>query len=397
MEESFKPLSEQISEKMIKGLDEGKSIFHKPMKDDGSSQFQQPFNPKTGLNYKGAAALVLMMNNRRDPRWMSYDQAAFNKTPVKKGVHGTLIEFQSSNKLQPAVDEQGQPVLTKNGNQKMERVKLDEPVTVKAWLFNGKDLKDMPELQTKEQQQSPIERAQAILDSSKAKFEPEDWGTHYDRATDTIHMPGKEEFEKPELYYATALHELAHWTSHETRLNAPQLDHTDADGLFKEELRTNLASIMISAELNLPYDLGEHASNIIPWSQILHDNPAELFKAADDAQKIADYVFALEPKLEIKEEVQQSKAQSTKLLPGDVIPYNGTEYKVLEKLKKAEVLVQDTGTEQKTKINPSHGLYQSLLQARNNPEQERESKQEIGAEPEPELAEKESTSYSRKR
>ena len=37
--------------------------------------------------------------------------------------------------------------------------------------------------------------------------------------TDVIHMPPAQEFESPEHYYATLLHELYHWTGHELRLN----------------------------------------------------------------------------------------------------------------------------------------------------------------------------------
>uniref|UniRef100_UPI0025EA9D78 ArdC-like ssDNA-binding domain-containing protein n=1 Tax=uncultured Mucilaginibacter sp. TaxID=797541 RepID=UPI0025EA9D78 len=209
MSETYKPLPEQISDRMVNLLKDGRSIFTKPMKEDGTSQFVMPINAKTKQSYKGATALVLLMQNRRDPRWLSYDQAGYNKTPVKKGAHGTLIEFYSDNKLQQAT-ENGQPVVKENGKPKMERVKLEEPVKVDAWLFNGKDLTNLKELKPKAQELSPTERAQAILDSSGVKLEPEGLVTNYERASDTIHMPGKDEFEKPELYYATALHELVH-------------------------------------------------------------------------------------------------------------------------------------------------------------------------------------------
>lgn len=138
MNKQFKPLAEQISERMVNLLNDNRSIFTKPMKEDGTSQFVMPINAKTKQKYTGAAALVLLMQNRRDPRWLSFEQARYNKTPVKKGAHGTLIEFMSDNKLQQKV-ENGEPAFKENGKPKMERVKLDEPVKVDAWLFNGKD------------------------------------------------------------------------------------------------------------------------------------------------------------------------------------------------------------------------------------------------------------------
>ncbi len=257
MSETFKPLPEQISDRMVNLLKDGRSIFTKPMKEDGTSQFVQPINARTKQPYKGATALVLLMQNRRDPRWLSYDQASFNKTPVKKGAHGTLIEFYSNNKLQQAT-ENGHPAVKENGKPKMERVKIDVPEKVEAWLFNGKDLTNLKELKPKEQELSPVDRAHAILHNSGVKSEPGGTMLHYDRSLDVIHLPAENEFEKPELFFAAALHELAHATQHESRLNRPELDHPDYDGLAKEELRANIASILISAELNLPYDLGEH-------------------------------------------------------------------------------------------------------------------------------------------
>lgn len=396
MSENYKPLPEQISDRMVNLLKDGRSIFTKPMKEDGTSQFVMPVNAKTKQSYKGATALVLLMQNRRDPRWLSYEAASYNKTPVKKGAHGTLIEFYSDNKLQQAT-ENGQPAVKENGKPKMERVKLDEPVKVDAWLFNGKDLTNLKELKTKAQDLTPMERAQAILDSSKVKFEPEGLVTHYERATDTIHMPGKDEFEKPELYYATALHELVHSTSHETRLDRPDWDHPDYDKLATEELRANIASILISAELNLPFVLGEHENFLVPWSQILQENPSELFTAADDAQKMADFVLGLEPKREQQQAVTEQKEAATKLSEGLEIPYNETVYKILEKQSKGAFKIEDMSTGEKIKITPTTGLYKSLLNELNNPGQSKEMAREQEQEPELAMAEEESTNYSRKR
>jgi len=396
MSEQFKPLPEQVSDRMVNLLKDGRSIFTKPMKEDGTSQFVQPINARTKQAYKGATALVLLMQNRRDPRWLSYDQASFNKTPVKKGAHGTLIEFYSNNKLQQAT-ENGQPVVKENGKPKMERVKIDVPEKVEAWLFNGKDLTNLKELKPKEQDLSPVDRAHAILHNSGVKSEPGGTMLRYDRSRDVIELPAENEFAKPELFFAGALHELAHATRHESRLNRPELDHPDFDGLAKEELRANIASILISAELNLPYNLGEHESFLIPWSQILTENPSELFEAANDAQQIADYVLAFEPKREQKQDIAENKQVAAKLEVGQEIAYNETSYKILEKQSKGAFKIEDMDTGEKIKITPSTGLYKSLLNELNNPGQAKELMQEQEEEPELAMAQEQTKSYSRKR
>lgn len=400
MSKTFKPLPEQISEKMIAAIKDGKSIFEKPMNTDGTSQFVKPFNPSTGNKYVGPAALILMMQDKDDPRWMTSNQASYNKTHVLKGSKGTLINFFSSTITKPVI-ENGEPALKENGKPKTERVTLDKPQLVDAWLYNGENLNDMPEWIPEPQRISASERAQNIIDASNAFLEKEIAAPFYNAHTDLIFMPGKEQFPSPELYYSAALHELTHWTGHENRLNR-QADPAGNDLLLKEELRANIASFMISAELDLPYDLGDHVGYLNGWAQVMKDNPNELFKAAADAQKIADYVLGLEEKRELKQEVENPKGNVNKLMKDDVIAYNGTEYKVLALLKNKVYQMQDLGTEEKFKMSPKNGLYNSLLEAKKNPQaldrqQTEEQDLEQQEEEEPVLSEEVTTSYKMKR
>lgn len=400
MSEQFKPLAEQTGERMANLLNDNRSIFTKPMKEDGTSQFVMPINARTKQRYSGAAALVLLMQNRRDPRWLSYDQARFNKTPVRKGAYGTLIEFNSTNELRQKT-ENGQPVMKENGQPKMERVKLDEPVTVQAFLFNGKDLSGLKNGEVKTNPLTPIERAQAIIDNSQVNIlKEEGWQTHYNPSTDFIYMAEEHEFEKPELYYATVLHELAHWTGHESRLNRPATDSPASDQLVREELRANIASILISAQLNLPYELGHHEQYLKDWAKLLKEEPHELFKAANDAQKIADYVTGLEKNREIKQDKDNKQIQSAgKLAEGMEIDYNNTTYKVLQKQNKGAFKIEDMNTNEKIRITPSNGLYKSLLNQLNSPDQNREVEREREQEQEekPELVEAEEQTQTRSR
>lgn len=398
MSKEFKPLPEQISDKMIAAIKDGKSIFEKPMNADGTSQFVQPFNASTGKKYTGPAALILLMQDKEDPRWMTSNQASFNKTHVLKGSKGTLINFFTNNVTRPVM-ENGEQVKKENGFPKTERVTLDKPQLVDAWLFNGSQLNEMPEYQPEPQLLSPIERAQNILDASAAKIEDAGLLTDYDRKKDTLMLPPRENFDPQELYYATALHELLHWTAHESRLNRPE-DQPGSDTLIREELRANLASVMISAELNLPYDVSDHVGYLNAFAQLMKEDPKELFKAASDAQKMADFVMGLEPKIELEQQVAAEKSNPNKLEKGDVINYNGSQYTVLEKLKNKVYDMQKD--DEKFKLSSKHGLYNSLLEAKKNPQEldrslSVEENQEQEEELETSLAEEETGGYKMKR
>ena len=53
---------------------------------------------------------------------------------------------------------------------------------------------------------------------------------------------------------------------------------------------------MISAELNLPdHDLPNTASYIAHWLERLRSDRKEIFRAAAEAQRIADYLLAFHP------------------------------------------------------------------------------------------------------
>jgi antirestriction protein ArdC len=79
----------------------------------------------------------------------------------------------------------------------------------------------------------------------------------------------------------TCLHELAHWTGAKHRL-----DRTDEKGPFgspeyaKEEIRADLASLFLSAELGIPYDPSDQAAYIRNWIQALKNDKNEVFRAA---------------------------------------------------------------------------------------------------------------------
>ncbi len=382
MSTPFKPLSEQITGKMIADLKAGTSIFQRP---NNSLNSALPFNIESGHRYAGPSALILLMQKRDDPRWGTSNQANRNHTAVVKGATGSLIQFMSNYEYQKMVDGKGQPVLKENGKQRTERIKLDEPKQVDAWLFNGEQMRNIEKWEKEPNILSPAERAQVILDNSKVVIENGGEDMFYDRQLDAIIIPEMEQFASPEQYYAEALHQLAHRTNAVEALDRPQVGN-DPGGIISEELRTNLASLFLSKELNLPYDLNDHVGYVQSWSVMMKEDPAELFKAASDAQKIVDHILGFEQRIEEKQEVEQTqqsenaneidtaaetqidtpKIDPTKLTEGEVIPHNGTEFKVIKAQKNNVYQMQDLGSERKFKMSSKDVLFNELLDARNN-------------------------------
>src|ERR1700744_254312 len=183
MSTPFKPLSEQITGKMIADLKAGTSIFQLP---NNSLNAAMPFNIESGHRYAGPSALILLMQKRDDARWGTSNQANRNHTAVLKGATGTLINFMTQFEYQKVFDEKGEPALKENGKQRTERVKLDEPKQVDAWLFNGEQMRNMPKWEKEPMELSPVERAQLILDNSQAVIEHGGDDMFYETLSDTI-------------------------------------------------------------------------------------------------------------------------------------------------------------------------------------------------------------------
>ena len=121
-------------------------------------------------------------------------------------------------------------------------------------------------------------------------------------------------YKRQDNYYATALHELGHWTGHASRLGR-DLEHPfGSEGYAKEELRAEIASMILGDELGIGHDPGQHAAYVGTWINALRDDPLEIFRAAADAEKIHGYVLALEQQQVQEQSSQQAQTQDLSLI-----------------------------------------------------------------------------------
>ena len=112
----------------------------------------------------------------------------------------------------------------------------------------------------------------------------------YDIASDTITLPLREQFKgKSEPFYATAFHELGHWTG--SRLNR-QFGKRFGDIQYaKEELIAELTSAYCCAHLGFTKTINNNATYIKQWLGILKQDNKAIIKASAQAQKASDYIL----------------------------------------------------------------------------------------------------------
>lgn len=94
---------------------------------------------------------------------------------------------------------------------------------------------------------------------------------------------------------ATLLHEAAHATGHESRLNRDMEGAFGSPEYAKEELRAEIASAFTAQILRIDYSQNDYMENheayVQNWISVLENEPNELFAAIKDAEKISDYLI----------------------------------------------------------------------------------------------------------
>ena len=290
---------EKVAQLFIEKLKEGKL----PFSNDWEGFSNRPVNASTGKAYRGGNSIWLSMQPYEDPRWMTMKQANALGMRVKKGEKATHIVYFSRTEERVEENEEGEKV-------KVE-VELARPKIFTAFVFNGEQIEGMPPMpEIKEHKWNPVERAEDILKESGAKIKHVKGNkARYNRILDDIQVPLKEQFYSAESYYSTVLHELSHWTGHESRLNRDMEHAFGSKEYAKEELRAEIASYMINSALGLKSQFDNNASYVQSWISVLEDDPKELFRAAADAENILQYVA----QFDLKHDLLNEQAEALKI------------------------------------------------------------------------------------
>lgn len=119
-------------------------------------------------------------------------------------------------------------------------------------------------------------------------------------------MPNRDQFESPEAYAGTLLHELGHATGGENRLNRPLSNGFGTAEYAREELVAELCSAFASAETGVQFDDKNHAAYIGSWLEALKGDKHVVFAAAKDASKAVDYLLEKSLAVEVEQDVDRT-------------------------------------------------------------------------------------------
>src|SRR5713101_1119437 len=301
---SRRDFRQEVTDRIINMLEKGVAPWQKPW-NPADASLDMPMNPTTGRTYRGGNAIHLMATGLSrgygDPRWMTYRQAAGLAWQVRKGEKGTQIEFWE---VKAGRDTRSESIRVDDGDGHQPADELDAGrgnrlIHRVYTVFNAKQIEGIPEWTANERSVfEVVDAGEHILSNCGATvLHDQADRAFYNRSSDSIHLPPKQAFKDAASYYGTALHEAAHSSGHPSRLNRATLNESYRFGdisYAKEELRAELASVFLVAERGIPHDPEQHAAYVGSWINVLKQDKNEIFRAAHDASRAADFLLALE-------------------------------------------------------------------------------------------------------
>lgn len=286
MAKTKRDIHQEVTDSIIAKLEEGVAPWTKSW--TGDAGFALP-RRSTGEHYRGINIMLLLMQGRSSEHWMTYKQAEAQGGQVRKGETGTLVIFYKQLKIKDKVTDED------------KRIPL-----LKAYKVFNLDQIDFADGIPAKYQSAPVEAINpdqnipAVDDFIIGTGATISYGgdrAFYDPSADRIQLPRFEDFKDAVAFYGTALHELAHWTGHKTRLD--RLKQRDRTAYASEELVAELSASFLGAALGIETEVREdHVSYLQGWLSILKADKKAIFTAATKAQKAVDYLDNKQTKLE---------------------------------------------------------------------------------------------------
>lgn len=268
----------RVTERIVAALEAGTPPWIVPWRACGPVL---PSNFSTGKTYRGINTLLLMAEaadqGYEHRQWLTLRQANQLGGTVRKGERGTTVVFFKWCDAEPEFEDE---------HSERRVVPLLRAFTV----FNLAQIDglNLPAAETPLWQ--PEELAEDLLLGSRARLTHGGNRAFYSPLDDAIHLPPQAWFPDASAYYATALHELTHWTGHPARCNRPLGRRHGLDAYAFEELIAEMGAAFLCAHCRLPARL-EHASYIDSWLSALRGDKRLIFVAAGKAQSATDFVL----------------------------------------------------------------------------------------------------------
>lgn len=274
---------EEVTQKIVDELEQGTAPWVKPWT---GGEGGMPFNATSQRRYSGVNVLLLwgeaFRKGYRHHGWLTFKQARALGGHVKKGEHGCHVVYASSFTKHEQQE---------NGEEEDRKIPFLKSYTV----FNVAQTEGLPASMYAVAEPKPLDDAIEDVEAFIARIGA-DVRHGGDRAcympgVDAILLPESSCFESAAHYYATSLHEHAHWTGHASRLARDLTGRFGDSAYAAEELVAELSAAFLCASLSIPGRL-RHAEYLGSWLSVLKRDSKAIFTAAARATEAAQFLEA---------------------------------------------------------------------------------------------------------
>lgn len=280
--------AERITERIIADLEAGVQTWKQPWDTLGGISLPLRAN---GEAYQGINTLMLWATagerGYRAQRWMTYRQALALGGQVRKGEASTLVVYygQAQSADDAAGEEsearafrflKGYPVFNVEQIDGLDAEFYPAPVTVEPTRMHARN----PGIE-------------AFLEQTGASISWMGDQAYYAPGPDHIRLPELPLFVDVEQAYATAMHELVHWTGAKHRLDREFGKRFGDNRYAMEELVAELGAAFLGAHFGLrPDHITNHSEYVGHWLSVLKSDNRAIFNAAGQAQKAVDFILS---------------------------------------------------------------------------------------------------------
>jgi len=312
---------DSISETILSQMEAGAANWEMPW----HKGIPEAWNPVTGKFYGGNNLLVLwnecLKKDYPNNHWATFKQWQRRRSgiKVKTGEKATLIMFAIPRAA--FVKKEGKKIEQLN----FEFINEEEKEKAKKnfyfryyWVFNAAQVSGYNVAQPNLFQNniSELDRIKLFVSKTGAEIKSGGDRAFYSIVEDFIQMPEMARFKStPETsqvlnYYSTLLHEIIHWTGHNTRC-ARQFGWKFGDNAYAfEELVAELGGAILTTQFNTqPVPRNDHAIYLNSWLNVLENDFSYLTEALELARTAIYWLY-----------------KKTDILPFDLKPQYGREF-----------------------------------------------------------------------
>jgi antirestriction protein ArdC len=274
-------LHKEITDRIVARLKTGVVPWRQPWSGKGFGVM--PRNALTQRAYSGANVILLWSRAQESgfqaPLWLTFKQALELGGNVRKGEKGETVIY-----------------VSKVIRQEDDGTKRAIPFLKAYCVFNVAQCDNLPakivDPSSEARKANPGQRdelADAFMASTGADVRHGEARAYFSPGADFVNLPAFETFKSASRYYATAFHELGHWTGADKRLGRTFGKRFGDRAYAVEELVAELTSAFLCGEFGFDND-GADADYIATWIKLLTEHEKVIVAAAAAASRAVEFM-----------------------------------------------------------------------------------------------------------